>query len=48
MKSPPVQYPDDVAQQMVEDFIAGSRPASNGNGSGNGRPAAVASLREGA
>jgi myo-inositol-1-phosphate synthase len=22
MKSPPVQYPDDVAQQMVEDFIA--------------------------
>jgi len=23
MKSPPVQYPDDVARQMVEDFIAG-------------------------
>ena len=25
MKSPPVQYPDDVARQMVEDFIAGVR-----------------------
>jgi hypothetical protein len=23
MKSPPVQYSDDVARQMVEDFIAG-------------------------
>ena len=23
MKSPPVQYHDDVARQMVEDFIAG-------------------------
>ena len=23
MKSPPVQYPDDVARQMVEDFIQG-------------------------
>ena len=23
MKSPPVQYPDEVARQMVEDFIAG-------------------------
>jgi myo-inositol-1-phosphate synthase len=23
MKSPPVQYPDDVARRMVEDFIAG-------------------------
>jgi myo-inositol-1-phosphate synthase len=44
MKSPPAQYPDDVAQQMVEAFIA--PPATNGNGNGNGsirlRSAAVA------
>ncbi|MCA1832467.1 MAG: inositol-3-phosphate synthase [Actinomycetota bacterium] len=35
MKSPPVQYPDDVARQMVEDFIAGPVGVSpNGNGNG--------------
>jgi myo-inositol-1-phosphate synthase len=34
MKSPPVQYPDDVAQQMVEAFIAPQTAvSSNGNGS---------------
>ena len=27
MKSPPVQYHDDVAHQMVEDFIAGQGAA---------------------
>jgi myo-inositol-1-phosphate synthase len=32
MKSPPVQYPDDVARQMVEDFIVGSEVVSS-NGS---------------
>jgi myo-inositol-1-phosphate synthase len=32
MKSPPVQYPDDVARQMVEDFIGS--PQTNGNGNG--------------
>jgi myo-inositol-1-phosphate synthase len=33
MKSPPVQYPDEVARQLVEDFIAGPAvPSSNGNG----------------
>ncbi len=38
MKSPPVQYPDDVARQMVETFIDGSEPPApqtvtlNGNG----------------
>jgi myo-inositol-1-phosphate synthase len=40
MKSPPVQYPDDVAQQMVEAFIIPAQTplnGSNGNGSnGNG------------
>jgi myo-inositol-1-phosphate synthase len=37
MKSPPEQYPDEVARQMVESFIAGE-PAvtTNGNGNGNG------------
>jgi len=25
MKSPPIQYPDDVARQMVEEFIEGKR-----------------------
>jgi len=35
MKSPPEQYPDEVARQMVERFIAGE-PAMNGNGNGNG------------
>ena len=44
MKSPPEQYPDDVARQLVEQFIAGE-PAvavngngkANGNGNGNGK-----------
>ena len=40
MKSPPVQYPDDVAQQMVEAFITPAQApihGLNGNGSnGNG------------
>ena len=27
MKSPPEQYPDDIAKRMVEDFIRGARPA---------------------
>ncbi|HEX9776085.1 MAG TPA: inositol-3-phosphate synthase [Actinomycetota bacterium] len=31
MKSPPVQYPDDVAHQMVEDFIVGGAER-NGHG----------------
>jgi myo-inositol-1-phosphate synthase len=32
MKSPPVQYPDEVARQMVEDFISGSGlPGLNGD-----------------
>jgi myo-inositol-1-phosphate synthase len=35
MKSPPVQYPDDVSRQMVEDFIAGPALVS---ANGNGRP----------
>ena len=34
MKSPPEQYPDEVARQMVERFIAGE-PAMNGNGNGS-------------
>lgn len=29
MKSPPVQYTDDVARQMVEDFIDGDQSSSN-------------------
>ena len=33
MKSPLVQYPDEVALQMVEDFIAGPAHTGNGNGS---------------
>ena len=36
MKSPPVQYPDDVAQQMVEAFITPASLNGNGNGHGNG------------
>lgn len=28
MKSPPIQYPDDVARQMVEEFISGSKPGA--------------------
>jgi len=35
MKSPPEQYSDDVARQMVETFIAGE-PAVSANGNGNG------------
>jgi len=27
MKSPPVQYTDDEARQLVEDFIAGEETA---------------------
>jgi len=26
MKSPPLQYPDHVARQMIEEFIEGKRP----------------------
>ena len=33
MKSPPVQYPDDVAQQMVGAFITPAQISTNGNGS---------------
>jgi myo-inositol-1-phosphate synthase len=35
MKSPPVQYPDDVAQQMVEAYITPAKTPLNGS-SGNG------------
>src|SRR5213595_512471 len=35
MKSPPEQYPDEVARQMVESFIVGE-PAVSANGNGNG------------
>jgi myo-inositol-1-phosphate synthase len=28
MKSPPIQYTDDEARQMVEEFITGEQPAS--------------------
>jgi myo-inositol-1-phosphate synthase len=39
MKSPPVQYPDPVARDMVEAFIAGTPAAHMGNGAhGNGAP----------
>ncbi len=43
MKSPPVQYPDEVARQMVEDFIAGKESgllttADFGNGKDLERP----------
>jgi myo-inositol-1-phosphate synthase len=42
MKSPPVQYPDDVAQQMVEAFIAPQTIAStNGSNGTNGSHAAT-------
>jgi myo-inositol-1-phosphate synthase len=46
MKSPPVQYPDDVARQMVEDFIAGPGPAA-ANGDLSRRKQAWAKLAEG-
>jgi myo-inositol-1-phosphate synthase len=36
MKSPMEQYPDDIARQLVEAFIAGGEPHANGNGNGNG------------
>jgi len=43
MKSPPVQYPDDVAQQMVEAFIEPQHAVgSNGNGS---RPSSIVGAR---
>ncbi len=45
MKSPPVQYPDDVAQQMVEAFIVPAQlPANGANGNGS-KPHVVASAR---
>jgi len=47
MKSPPVQYPDDIAAQMVEAFIA-PKPVvhSNGSNGANGsQPAAAAAAR---
>ncbi len=44
MKSPPVQYPDDVAQQMVEAFIA-QRPVPSTNGSSNGARATQPAIR---
>ena len=52
MKSPPVQYPDDVAQQMVEAYITPAQTpilGSNGNGSnGNGsKPHIAAAARLG-
>jgi myo-inositol-1-phosphate synthase len=52
MKSPPVQYPDDVAQQMVEAYIMPAQTpilGSNGNGSnGNGsKPHIAAAARLG-
>jgi len=31
MKSPPVQYPDEVARQMVDDFIVGTPATTNGH-----------------
>ena len=40
MKSPPVQYTDAEAHDLLEDFIAAQSPAEislNGNGNGNGR-----------
>jgi myo-inositol-1-phosphate synthase len=44
MKSPPVQYPDDVAQQMVEAFIA-QHPAPSLNGASNGSRTQQAAAR---
>jgi len=35
MKSPPEQYPDEVARQLVEQFIVGEQ-STNGNRNGNG------------
>jgi len=49
MKSPPVQYPDDVAAQLVEAFIEPQpAPSLNGNGNGNGngsRPSSTVGAR---
>jgi myo-inositol-1-phosphate synthase len=36
MKSPPVQYTDSEARDLVEDFITGESVASNGHSEGNG------------
>ena len=36
MKSPPVQYPDDVAQQLVEAFLSPPVTSSNGSNGSNG------------
>jgi myo-inositol-1-phosphate synthase len=41
MKSPPVQYPDEVAQQLVEAFITPAKISSNGNGNGSHERAAA-------
>jgi hypothetical protein len=30
MKSPPVQYSDSEAKRLVEEFIDGGKPATNG------------------
>jgi myo-inositol-1-phosphate synthase len=35
MKSPPVQYPDPVAHDLVEDFIAGASVGGNGHSNGH-------------
>ncbi|MFA5786019.1 MAG: inositol-3-phosphate synthase [Actinomycetota bacterium] len=35
MKSPPIQYTDDVARSMVEEFISGFSANGNGNGKGS-------------
>jgi myo-inositol-1-phosphate synthase len=37
MKSPPAQYPDEVARALVEEFIAGVTVNGNGNGNGKGK-----------
>jgi myo-inositol-1-phosphate synthase len=36
MKSPPEQYPDEIARNLVETFIEGTPVAVNGNGNGHG------------
>ncbi|MGH2727580.1 MAG: inositol-3-phosphate synthase, partial [Actinomycetota bacterium] len=45
MKSPPVQYPDDVAQQMVEAFIAPAPVPTNGSNGNGSKPHVAASVR---
>jgi hypothetical protein len=32
MKTPPIQYTDDQARQLVEEFIGGGQEHRNGNG----------------